>query len=77
MMAIMVSVGALTLEIISVSGCMIILMTSGPSTKPPQRSILQDSSRSVQKSALHSYKRTKVVNSEASRTPDTGSWHIN
>lgn len=49
----MVSAGALTLGIISASGCMITPMTSGPSTKPPQRSILQDSSRSVQRSMLH------------------------
>lgn len=52
-MDIVVSAGALILEIIFASGCMITPMTSGPSTKPPQRSILQDSSRSVQRSTLH------------------------
>ena len=51
----MFSAGALTLEIISVSGCMITPITSGHSTKPPQKIILPDSSRSVQISTLHVY----------------------
>lgn len=40
------SVGVLSLEIISVSGLMITPMTSGPSSKPYQRIIPTESSRS-------------------------------
>lgn len=63
-MDIVVSAGALILGIISASGCMITPMTSGPSTKPPQRSILQDSSRSVQRSTATFYKRLNVAHSD-------------
>lgn len=73
------SAGALTLEIISVSGCMITPTTSGPSTKPPQRIILPDSSRSVQMSTLHVYLSLKKTHSflEASSTSDAWTWCIN
>lgn len=75
------SAGASTSETISASGCMTTPMTSGPSTKPPQRIILADSSRSAQIPTLHvclSLKKTPYSSFlEASSTSDTWSWCVN